>query len=64
MPVVAAFGSQIDVLVNVVGGICGRKQITEQDENWYNLLMDVNMKSCLVVYTRSGALYGSGRFNH
>ena len=43
---VAAYGSKIDVLVNVVGGICGRKQITEQDEDWYNLLMDVNMKSC------------------
>ena len=43
---VAAYGSKIDVLVNVVGGICGRKQITEQDEVWYNLLMDVNMKSC------------------
>ncbi len=41
-----AFGTRIDVLVNVVGGICGRKQITEQDEAWYNLLMDVNMKSC------------------
>ncbi|MCX6309198.1 MAG: glucose 1-dehydrogenase [Bacteroidia bacterium] len=43
---IKAFGSQIDILVNVVGGICGRKQITEQDEDWYNLLMDVNMKSC------------------
>lgn len=43
---VTAFGSKIDILVNVVGGICGRKQITEQDEDWYNLLMDVNMKSC------------------
>lgn len=40
------FGSKIDVLVNVVGGIVGRKIITEQDENWYNFLMDVNMKSC------------------
>lgn len=43
---VDTFGQKIDILVNVVGGICGRKQITEQDENWYNLLMDVNMKSC------------------
>ena len=40
------FGKQIDILVNVVGGICGRKLIAEQDEDWYNLLMDVNMKSC------------------
>jgi 3-oxoacyl-[acyl-carrier protein] reductase len=41
-----AFGNEIHVLVNVVGGICGRKPVTEQDEAWYNLLMDVNMKSC------------------
>ncbi|MFR9543703.1 MAG: SDR family oxidoreductase [Rikenellaceae bacterium] len=43
---VEAFGAKIDILVNVVGGIVGRKTITEQDENWYNFLMDVNMKSC------------------
>ncbi len=43
---VKAFGNDIHVLVNVVGGIVGRKKITEQDEAWYNFLMDVNMKSC------------------
>ncbi len=43
---VEAFGKTIDVLANVVGGIVGRKTITEQDEKWYNFLMDVNMKSC------------------
>ncbi len=42
---VKAFGDKMHVLVNVVGGICGRKQITEQDDAWYNLLMDVNVKS-------------------
>lgn len=41
-----AYGDQVDILVNVVGGLVGRKQITEQDEDWYNFLMDVNMKSC------------------
>lgn len=41
-----AFGQDIHILVNVVGGIVGRKKITEQDEAWYNFLMDVNMKSC------------------
>ncbi len=40
------FGNEIHVLINVVGGLFGRKLITEQDEDWYNLLMDVNMKSC------------------
>lgn len=53
---VEAFGSQIDVLVNVVGGIFGRKQITEQDEDWYNLLMDVNFKSCWLA-TREAVPY-------
>lgn len=41
-----AFGAEMHVLVNVVGGLFGRKMITEQDEEWYNLLMDVNVKSC------------------
>jgi 3-oxoacyl-[acyl-carrier protein] reductase len=41
-----AFGETVHVLVNVVGGLVGRKQITEQDEAWYHFLMDVNMKSC------------------
>ncbi len=43
---IQAFGDKVHVLVNVVGGLVGRKQITEQDEDWYNFLMDVNMKSC------------------
>jgi 3-oxoacyl-[acyl-carrier protein] reductase len=43
---VKAFGEKIDILVNVVGGIVGRKKITEQDEKWYDFLMDVNMRSC------------------
>lgn len=43
------FGKEIHVLVNVVGGIFGRKLITEQNEEWYNLLMDTNMKSCWLV---------------
>jgi len=43
---IKSFGNEIHILVNVVGGIVGRKTITEQDEDWYNFLMDVNMKSC------------------
>lgn len=38
-------GGRVDILVNVVGGLVGRKQITEQDEAWYDFLMDVNMRS-------------------
>ena len=43
---VKAFGNEIHVLVNVVGGIVGRKKITAAASDWYNFLMDVNMKSC------------------
>lgn len=39
------FGNQIDILVNVAGGLFGRKPIEEQDEDWYNLVMDVNLKT-------------------
>ncbi|OHX66680.1 SDR family NAD(P)-dependent oxidoreductase [Flammeovirga pacifica] len=42
---VEVFGERIDILVNVAGGIVGRKKIEEQDENWYNLLMDLNFKT-------------------
>lgn len=42
---VKTFGAKVDVLVNVVGGIVGRKKITEQDEEWYDTLMDVNLRS-------------------
>ena len=43
---VADAWSLIDVLVNNAGGIMGRKAIQDQDENWYNSLMDLNFKSC------------------
>jgi 3-oxoacyl-[acyl-carrier protein] reductase len=39
------FGEKVHILVNVVGGLVGRKPITEQDEEWYDFLMDVNMRS-------------------
>lgn len=41
-----AFGGKIDILVNNAGGIMGRKTIEEQDEEWYNTLLDLNFKSC------------------
>lgn len=44
--VAEAWGGKIDVLVNNAGGIMGRKKIREQDEEWYNALMDLNFKSC------------------
>lgn len=55
---VEKYGNQIHVLVNVVGGIVGRKTITEQDEAWYDFLMDVNMRSVFLC-TREAVPYMS-----
>lgn len=51
-----AFGEQIHLLVNVVGGLFGRKPIEDQDEAWYNLVMDVNVKS---IFFTTKAVVGS-----
>jgi 3-oxoacyl-[acyl-carrier protein] reductase len=40
-----AFGEEVHILVNVAGGLFGRKPIEDQDEAWYDLVMDVNVKS-------------------
>lgn len=55
-----AFGEKVDVLVNVVGGIVGRKKITEQDEEWYDTLMDVNMRSTWLATREVVPLMSSG----
>lgn len=57
---VKAFGGRIDILVNVVGGIVGRKKITEQDEAWYDLLMDVNMRSVFLSTRETVPYMGDG----
>lgn len=54
------FGSKLDVLVNVVGGLVGRKKIVEQDLDWYNFLMDVNMKSCFLCTREAVPMMGRG----
>jgi len=40
-----AFGGQIDIMVNVVGGLVGRKLVTEMDEAFFDFLMEVNVKT-------------------
>ena len=44
-----AFGNKVDVLVNVAGGLFARKTIDEVDEDFYNLIMNVNLKSTVFV---------------
>ena len=40
------FGGKIDILVNNAGGLVGRKTIEEQDEAWFDALVNLNFKSC------------------
>lgn len=39
----------IDILVNNTGGMCGRKKIDEMDEQFWDLVMDINLKSTFLL---------------
>jgi 3-oxoacyl-[acyl-carrier protein] reductase len=55
-----AFGDKVDILVNVAGGLFARKKIDEVDEDFYNLVMDVNFKSTVFVTQAFRPLMGKG----
>lgn len=44
-----AFGEEIHILVNVAGGLFGRKTIAEVDEDFWNLVMNTNLKTVFMV---------------
>jgi len=46
---VAAFGNVIHVLVNVAGGLMGRKTLADLDEEFWDSVIDVNLKSVYMV---------------
>ncbi len=46
---VASFGETIDILVNVAGGLVGRKLLPDMDENFWDFVMNVNLKSVFLV---------------
>lgn len=46
---VDAFGDTIHVLVNVAGGLMGRKTMEEIDEDFWDAVIDVNLKSVFLV---------------
>ncbi len=46
---VAAYGPVVDVLVNVAGGLMGRKPLADLDEAFWDSVMDVNLKSVYLV---------------
>ncbi|MNK01696.1 Glucose 1-dehydrogenase 4 [compost metagenome] len=57
----AAFGDEIHILVNVAGGMVARKPTLELDEDFWDEVMDLNLKSVYLVskatipYMKSGA---------
>lgn len=46
---VAAFGNSIHILVNVAGGLMGRKQLPDLDEEFWDAVIDVNLKTVYLV---------------
>ena len=44
-----AFGGNIDILVNVAGGLMGRHTIVEMEESFWDAVMNVNPKSVFFV---------------
>lgn len=46
---VAAFGNTIHVLVNVAGGLMGRKVLADIDEEFWDAVINVNLKSVYLV---------------
>lgn len=45
----SSFGNGIDILVNIAGGLMGRKTMEELDEAFWDAVMDVNLKSVYLV---------------
>jgi 3-oxoacyl-[acyl-carrier protein] reductase len=44
-----AFGPQIDILVNVAGGMVARRPLSEIDEEFFDRVMTLNLKSTFLV---------------
>lgn len=56
----SAFGSTIDILVNNAGGLFGRKTLHQLDEDFYDLVMNVNFKSTVFVIQAFESLMSQG----
>jgi 3-oxoacyl-[acyl-carrier protein] reductase len=46
---IAAFGNTVHILVNVAGGLMGRKQLPDLDEVFWDAVIDVNLKTVYLV---------------
>lgn len=56
----AAFGDEIHILVNVAGGMVARKPTAELDEDFWDAVMDLNLKSVYLVSKATIPYMGSG----
>lgn len=56
----AAFGEDIHILVNVAGGMVARKPTAELDEEFWDAVMDLNLKSVYLVSRATIPYMGSG----
>jgi 3-oxoacyl-[acyl-carrier protein] reductase len=54
------YDGRVDILVNNSGGIIGRKKLDEQDEAYYNQVMDVNFLSLFLMMKAFVPLMRSG----
>ncbi len=45
----SAMQQPIDILVNNAGGMCGRKKIEEMEEEFWDLVIDLNLKSTFLL---------------
>jgi len=57
---VESFGEKVDILVNNAGGLFARKTLPEFDEDFYDLVMNVNFKSTVFVTQAFVSLMGNG----
>jgi 3-oxoacyl-[acyl-carrier protein] reductase len=57
---IEAFGDKVDILVNNAGGLFARKTLQEFDEDFYDLVMNVNFKSTVFVSQAFEPLMGKG----
>ena len=55
-----AYGSKIDILVNVAGGIVARKTLSEMDFDFFDKVVRLNLHSTFLVTKAAAALMESG----
>ena len=55
-----SFGGKIDILVNVVGGLVGRKTMNEMDADFWDFVVTLNLKTVFLVTKAALPYMGEG----